>query len=162
MKISLMAAMSKNRVIGNKGSIPWNMPADMKFFREKTENKVILMGRKTYESLPIRPLPNRTNLILTRDINYRAEGAIVVNSIEQALKKAEKLDANELMVIGGSEIYKEFLQVADKIYLTVIDAEIKGDAFFPELGSEWKEISRDDRKKDEENSYNYSFIILSR
>src|SRR3989339_1780632 len=104
MTISLVAAMGRNRVIGNKGKLPWHMPADLKYFRDKTKGKPIIMGRKTFESMGKKPLPNRANIIITRDQNYKADGAIVVHSVDEALKEAEKYTVEEVMVVGGSEI----------------------------------------------------------
>jgi len=114
MIISLIAAMDKNKVIGNKGKLPWNLPADMRYFRDKTKGKPVIMGRKTHESIG-RPLPDRTNIIVTRDRNYKAKGCVVVHSADEALKAAGNIE--EVMVIGGSQIYKEFLPKANRMYL---------------------------------------------
>ena len=160
MIISLIAAMGKNRVIGKDNSLIWKLPADMEYFREKTTGKPVVMGRKTFESIG-RPLPNRKNIIITRDENYKAEGCVVVHSVDEALKAAE--DAEEVMVIGGSQIYKEFFPRANKMYLTFIDEEFEGDTFFPEWDKEeWKEVSREEHDKDEKNSYNYVFVEFER
>ena len=155
--------MGKNRVIGNKGKLPWNMPADLKYFRDKTKGKPIIMGRKTFESMGKKPLPNRANIIITRDQNYKADGAIVVHSPEEAITEAEKYGTEEAMVIGGSQIYKEFLPIANRIYLTIIEGEFKGDAFFPEYDiTEWKETSYDEHERDAKNPYDYTFLVLER
>lgn len=160
MIISFVVAMGKNRVIGKDNSLPWEMPADMKRFKELTTEKPIIMGRKTFESIG-RPLPNRTNIIITRDENYKAEGCIVVHSIDEALKAAEGNE--EVMVIGGAQIYKEFLPTANKIYLTIIDNDFEGDAYFPEYNEdEWKEVKREKHEADKENKYSYTFIDLQR
>ena len=160
MIISLIAAMDKNRVIGKGGKLPWNLPADMKYFKDKTLGKPIIMGRKTYESLG-KPLPNRTNIIVTHDQDCKAEGCIVVHSVDGALKAAE--NAEEVMVIGGSQIYKEFLPKANKLYLTIIDAEIEGDIYFPEYKiEEWKETSYEEHERDAENQYDYTFLVFER
>ena len=119
--ISLIAALGKNGVIGNENKLIWNIPSDMKRFREITSGKSVVMGRKTYESIG-RPLPKRKNIILTRDKNYKAEGCIVVHSLENALKEAGD---GEIMVIGGAQIYSEFLPIAHRLYLTIIDKDLK-------------------------------------
>ena len=161
MIISLIAAMGKNRVIGNKGKLPWHMPADMKYYREKTEGKPIIMGRKTFDSMDNKPLPNRTNIIITHDMDYKAEGAIVVHSADEALKAAG--NAEEVMIIGGSHIYKEFLPRANRVYLTVIDGVFEGDAFFPKYEiTEWKEISYEEHERDKDNPYDCRFVVLER
>jgi len=160
MIISLIAAMGKNRVIGKNNSLPWNLPTDMKYFRDKTRNKPVIMGRKTYATIG-KPLPNRTNIIITRDENYKAEGCIVVHSADEALKATD--NAEEVMVIGGSQIYKEFLPKANKMYLTFIDAEFEGDTYFPEYDiTEWKETSYEEHERDAENQYDYRFVVLER
>ena len=163
MIISLIAAMGKNRVIGNKGKLPWHMPADMKYYKDKTKGKTVIMGRKTFESMGNKPLPNRANIIITRDQNYKVEDAIIVHSAEEAVKEAEKYKTDEVMVIGGSEIYKEFLPRANRIYLTMIDGMFEGDAFFPEYDiTEWKEISYEEHEMDAKNPYDYRFVVLER
>ena len=160
MIISFIVAMGKNRVIGRNGKLPWSMPADLEYFREKTKNKPMIMGRKTYESIG-RPLPNRKNIIITRDKSYSPKGCIVVNSMEDALNAAG--NAEEVMVIGGSEIFKLFMPKANRIYLTIISHNFEGDTFFSEYDkSEWKETKREEHKKDKENPYDYIFLVLER
>ena len=160
MIISFVVAMSKNRVIGKNNSIPWKMPADMKHFKELTTGKPVIMGRKTYESIG-KPLPNRTNIIITRDQNYKAENCIVVHSVDEALKASE--GSAEVMVIGGAQIYKEFLPKANKIYLTLIDADFEGDAYFPEYNvKEWKETAYEEHERDADNPNDYVFMTLER
>ena len=155
--------MGKNRVIGNKGKLPWRMPADLEYYRSKIKGKTAVMGRKTFESMGNKPLPNRANIIITRDQNYKVDGAIVVHSAEEAVKEAEKYKTDEVMVIGGSEIYKEFLPRANRIYLTIIDGVFEGDAFFPEYDiTEWKEISYEEHERDAKNPYDYRFVVLER
>src|SRR3989338_4858880 len=163
MIISLIAAMGKNRVIGNKGKLPWHMPADLEYYRDKIRGKTVIMGRKTFESMGNKPLPNRANIIITRDISYKADGAIVAHSAEEAVKEVEKYKTDEVMVIGGSEIYKEFLPRANRIYLTIIEGVFEGDAFFPEYDiAQWKEISYEEHERDAENPYDYRFVVLER
>src|SRR3989338_3417191 len=143
MTISLIAAMGKNRVIGRDGKLPWSMPADLRFFRHKTMGKPIIMGRATFESMK-NPLPNRKNIVITHDKNYKAKGAVIVHSIDEALKAAG--NAEEIMVIGGQKIFEQFLDKADRIYLTIISNNFEGDAFFPKLGKEWKEVSKEEHE----------------
>ena len=160
MIISLIAAMSRNRVIGKNNKLPWDMPADMNYFRNMTKNKPVIMGRKTYESIG-RPMPDRINIIITRDKEYKAEGCIVVSNVDDALKSVK--GNKEVMVIGGAQIYKEFLPKADRIYLTIIDEEIEGDTYFPEFNKdEWKETKREEHKADKKNPYPYTFLVLER
>ena len=160
MIISFIAAMGKNRVIGKDNSLPWKLPADMKHFHDLTVGKPIIMGRKTFESIG-KPLPNRTNIIITRDQNYKAENCIVVHSIDEALKASEGNE--EVMVIGGAQIYKEFLAKANRMYLTFIDAEIDGDTYFPAYKiEEWKEISYEEHERDAENPHDYRFVVLEK
>ena len=161
MMISLIAAVAKNGVIGVDNSMPWHLPADMKFFRETTMGKPLVMGRKTFESIGSKPLPGRTNIVITRDRNFRAENCLLVHSIDDALAAADGSD--EVMIMGGSSFYEQMLTRADRIYLTQVHADIEGDAWFPELKSgSWKEISRQDFSADEKNPFDYSFVILER
>ncbi len=153
MIISLIAAMGKNRVIGKNNALPWKLPEDMKRFKEMTQGKPVIMGRKTFESIG-KALPNRKNIILTKDKNYRVENCIVVQSANGALKAAE--GAGEVMIIGGEQIFKEFLPKADKIHLTIIDKDFEGDTYFPEYDKkEWKEI-----KKERHKNENYAFVFV--
>lgn len=157
MIISLIAALGKNRIIGNDNSIPWKLPADMKRFRELTTGKPVIMGRKTFESIG-RPLPNRTNIVITTDKNYIADGCIVVHSVDEALKAAK---GNEIMIIGGAQIYRQFLPIANKMYLTFIDKNFEGDSYFPEYNKhEWKETSREEHA--DENGLGYAFVNFER
>ncbi len=160
MIISIIAAMGKNKVIGKNNSLPWKLPADMNHFKELTTGKPVIMGRKTFESIG-KPLSNRTNIIITCDKNYKAEDCVVVHSIEEALNAAENYE--EVMVIGGSQIYKEFLPKANKMYLTLIDADFEGNVFFPDYKvEEWKEIAYEEHERDANNQYNYIFLTLER
>ena len=156
MTISLIAALGKNRVIGNENSLIWKIPNDMKRFKAITTGKTVMMGRKTFESIG-RALPNRTNIIITRDKNYRADGCIVVHSVDEALKATS--GSEEIMVIGGAQIYGQFLPIADKLYLTLIDAEFEGDAYFPDYTKyKWKEVFREEH----DEKYNYAFVEMER
>jgi dihydrofolate reductase len=160
MKVSIVVAMAANRVIGNNNQLPWHLPADLKHFKQTTMGKPILMGRKTWESIG-RPLPGRTNIVITRDESYAAPGCLVVHSIEAAMQAAAQQD--EVMVIGGAEFYRQVLPRADTIYLTRIHQDFEGDTFFPELDeAEWQEVARVDCDADDRNPYAYSFIRLER
>ncbi len=158
--ISLIAAMAKGRVIGHANTLPWRLPADLKHFKENTLGKPVLMGRLTYESIG-KPLPGRRNIVITRDDSYRAEGCEVVDSIDAALAAVN--DAEEVMVMGGALLYQQMLPRADRLYITYIDAEFEGDAWFPEWEAEaWEERSREAHTADEKNPYDYAFVVLER
>ncbi len=163
MIISLIAAMDKNRVIGQNGRLPWRLPADMRRFVELTLGKPVIMGRKTYESIPpkFKPLHGRTNIILTHNLDYDAPGCLVVHTIEEALAAAG--GAPEVMVIGGTAVYEQFLPRADRLYLTLIDAEFAGDAQFPPYNeSAWTITTREAHEPDEKNPYPYEFLTLEK
>jgi len=160
MIISIIAALAGNMVIGNKNSLPWNLPADMEYFKKITLGKPIIMGTKTFESIGM-ALPNRKNIILSHDKNYRAKGCVAVTSIKQALEEIEENE--EVMIAGGASVYKQFLPLADRLYLTFIHHNFKGDAYFPKFDiNKWKEIKRIDKKPDKKNLYSYSFVVLER
>lgn len=160
--ISAIVAMSQNRVIGINNQLPWHLPADLKHFKEITTGHPIIMGRKTFESIG-KPLPNRTNIIVTRKKDYVAAGCIVVSSIEAAIRVASIIDSSEIFIIGGAEIFMVSLSIINRLYLTIIHDEIKGDVYFPELDSQqWREINATKHSSDDKNNYNYSFITLER
>lgn len=160
MIISLIAAMGRNRVIGKDNALPWRLPADMKRFKNLTLGKPIIMGRKTFESIG-RPLPGRTNIIITRDKDFHAQGCVILHSLDEAITSAD--GAEELMVIGGSSVFQQFLPYAKRIYLTIIDEDIEGDVFFPEFDkNEWHERERIEYQPDEKNIYRYAFVTLER
>jgi dihydrofolate reductase len=161
MRISMIAAMANNHVIGINNNLPWKLPADMQWFRKHTLGKPVIMGRLTWESLR-GPLPQRLNIVVSRDTTYRAEGAEVLHDVDAAIKRAAE-EADEVMVIGGAGFYKEMLPRAQRLYLTYIHADFEGDAWFPEIDlAQWREIEREDHQRDEKNSYDYSFVILER
>ncbi|MFY0652509.1 MAG: dihydrofolate reductase [Cyclobacteriaceae bacterium] len=162
MIVSLIAAMTKNRVIGRNNDLPWKLPDDMKYFQRTTKGHTVIMGRKNYDSLPpsFKPLPNRNNIILTRQAGYQAEGCEVFGSLEDAL--ASVITENEVFVIGGGQIYEQALQAGDRIYLTQIDAEIDGDTFFPHMGEEWKEVSRTSHPADDRHIYSFDFVVYEK
>ena len=160
MIISLIAAMDENGVIGYKNKLPWNLPSELNYFRETTKGKPVIMGRKTHESIG-RPMPERLNIIITRDKNYRTNNCIVVNSREDAIKAAK--GSKEIMVIGGAEIYKLFLPIADRLYLTKVHGKFKGDTYFPEFNeNEWIKVKEKFVEKDDENKYSYTIMVLER
>ncbi len=166
MRISMIVAMAENRVIGINNKLPWYLPNDLKYFKQVTMGKPILMGRKTFESIG-KPLPGRTNIVLTRDAAWQAEGVKAVNSLDEAYQLAEstcEIDGqDEIMIIGGDQIYQSSLDGVDRIYLTKVHAEVKGDAFFPDVDwSAWKEVAREDFSAEGPNPYDYSFIVLDR
>ncbi len=152
--ISIIVACSKNNVIGNDNKLIWHLPNDLKRFKRLTNGNPILMGRKTFESIG-RPLPNRINIILTRDKNFKADGCIVYNNIEEALE----IFHTNLWVIGGSEIYNQFLPHANSIEMTLIDKEFEGDSYFPELDKSWNIVNAEQHTNDE---FSYSFISMIR
>jgi dihydrofolate reductase len=171
MKTALIVAMAENQTIGIDNTLPWHLPNDLQYFKKVTMAKPIIMGRKTYESIG-RPLPGRTNIIITRQKGYSAEGIVVVNSLQEALDKAEDISFlaghEEVMIIGGAEIYQQALQQADRLYITHVHAEIKGDAFFPVVDwNDWQEEQREDHAADpvgdaQKNPYDYSFVVYDR
>ncbi len=159
--LSMIAGMSNNRVIGHQNQLPWHLPEDMVWFKKNTMGKPIVMGRKTHESIG-KPLPGRQNIILSRNPDFQLHDCEVVSSPQAAIALAE--DAEEIMVIGGEMVYELFLPYAQRLYLTLVDAEVKGDAFFPDYYSvaDWKEVYREDRAADERHAYAYSFQQLER
>lgn len=162
MIVSMIAAMARNNIIGKDNDLPWagQLPADMSFFIKNTKGKPVVMGRKTFDSIG-KPLPNRLNIVITRDTELLIDGVIVVNSVEAAIEAAG--DAEELMIIGGTNIYNQFIPVADRLYITDIDMNvIDGDATFPEIDSAWKIASTENHQKDEKNHFDYSFKIYEK
>ena len=154
--ITLIAAASENNVIGKDNKLIWHLSDDLKHFKDLTKGHVVIMGRKTFESMP-KALPNRTNIVITRKTDYIATDAIVVHSLNQALEKT--VDDNQPFIIGGGEIYNIAIKIADRIELTRVHTEIDGDAYFPEINDNiWKEVSREKRLKDEKHNYDFTFI----
>ncbi len=161
----MISAMSENRVIGKDNDLPWHLPDDFKFFKETTKGHIVVLGRKNYESLPhkFRPLPDRTNAILTRNKGYNADGAIIFHTLADIFEYAKKNNEDELFIIGGGEIYKMGLEFCNRIYLTEIDAIIEGDTFFPEFDkSIWKETSRKHHPADERHKFDFDFVIYEK
>jgi len=162
MEIALVVAMDENRVIGARGALPWRLPADLRHFKRVTMGHPIVMGRRTWESIG-RVLPGRTNIVVSGKPGYEVPGAVVVDSLEAAKARAAEEGCEELMVIGGATLYEQILDEADRIYLTEVHAAFDGDTFFPDIAEdEWACVSREDFEKDEENPYDYSFLVLER
>jgi len=158
--ISIIAAISKNRVIGKDNALPWHLPADLKHFKEITKGRPVIMGRKTFESIG-RPLPNRKNIVITRQKDYSPVGCFTARSIDEALELVQ--GEPEIFFIGGSQIFSQILPKTSKIYLTLIDHEFKGDAYFPELNSdEWVEVERQEGVLDDKNQYRHTFLVFER
>jgi dihydrofolate reductase len=158
--VSLVVAMARNHVIGRDNALPWRLPADLKHFKAVTLGKPILMGRKTFESIG-KALPGRSNLVLTRDRGWRAEGVLVVHSLDEALKRVE--DAPELAGIGGADVFRLLMPLATRIHLTRIDADIAGDTVFPPIDhSQWVELDSQQWAADERNAFDMTFVTLER
>ena len=157
-RITLILARGANGVIGNKGGLPWRIPEDMRRFKEVTMGKPVVMGRKTWESFPKRPLPGRTNIVITRNPDFKAEGAQIVTSLDAALKAAG--DVPEIMILGGAEIYNMALPRAHRIELTEVDATPEGDTFFPALNCAWVETARE--KHVSETGLRFAYVTLDR
>ncbi len=157
---SLIVAMDDHGLIGRRNQLPWHLPADMAWFRQHTLGKPILMGRKTHESIG-RPLPGRKNIVLTANVKLRIPGCTMVHSLAEAFRACG--DADELMVIGGAEVYRLALPQAQRIYLTEVHDRFEGDAWFPPFDrQQWREVYREDHEPDEKNRWPYSFTILER
>jgi dihydrofolate reductase len=159
--LSLIAAMARNRVIGIDNKLPWHLPADLQHFKATTLGKPMIMGRKTWESLP-GLLPGRPHIVVSRDPGYVAEGAQVADSLEAAIALAGEL-ADEAMIIGGANLYAQALPLADRLYLTLVDAELEGDAWFPDFDEDdWRLDAREDHAPDDRNPYPYRFLSYTR
>lgn len=162
MKISLIVATSENDVIGKDGSIPWHIPADLKHFKTLTMGHHIIMGRKTYESIG-KPLPGRINIILTKNPGYKADGCIVADSLQKAINIAREQKNSEVFIIGGEEIFKLVLPMADRVYLTRVHEKFDGDAYLPKLDPvKWKQVSCQVHLRDEQNPYPFDFCVYEK
>lgn len=159
--ISLIWAMDENQVIGKNNQLPWHLPEDLKFFKRTTMGHPIAMGRKTMDSIG-KPLPGRENIVITRNHDFTKDGFTILHSVEEFIQYSNKLE-DEIFVIGGAEIFKVFLPVADRLYITRIHAQFEGDTFFPELKmEEWELLTKEKGIKDEKNPYDYEFEIYNR
>ncbi len=166
VRIALIVAMAKNRVIGLGGELPWHISEDLKFFKRTTLNKPVIMGRKTFQSIG-RPLPGRENIVITRNQDYSPDGVRVVHDLASALALAKKIadasDIYEVMVIGGAEIYAAALPLADRIYLTEVDLAVEGDAFMPDFpGDDWAAVETSDDQLDEKSGLIFRWVVLDR
>lgn len=160
MILSIIVAMDEQNVIGLNGDLPWRLSADLQNFKKITMGKPIIMGRKTHESIG-RPLPGRENIIITRQVDYTSPGCTVMHSIEEVL--ANYQEHEELMMMGGAELYEQTIKLAQRIYLTRVHASVKGDTWFPEFDlAEWNEVHNEQFNQDERNEYAFSYKILER
>jgi dihydrofolate reductase len=162
-RIAFVVAVARNGVIGSKGGLPWRISSDLKRFKQITMGKPVIMGRKTWESLPRRPLAGRLNIVITRHREYKAEGAEVVASVDEALARASETATDEVCVIGGSDIFRLFLPVADRLYLTEVDLYADGDVFFPSIEpSQWREGPREVHPRAEGDDAGFVLRVLDR
>ncbi|GAB2509874.1 dihydrofolate reductase [Microbulbifer agarilyticus] len=163
--IAMIVAMARNGAIGHENTLPWRISGDLQFFKRTTLGKPVVMGRKTFESIG-RPLPGRQNIVITRNRAWRADGVEVAPSLEAGLALADaaarQAGVAELMVIGGAEIYRQALPLAQRLYVTEVDAEVDGDAFFPDIDKTWQEASRDCYPASERDEYNYCLVQYDR
>lgn len=156
--VSIIAALSQNRIIGNKGEIPWHISEDFKRFKRLTWDHPIIMGRKTHESIG-RILLNRPNIIITRDQNYQKDNAIVVHTLKDALQEAKRLDQQEIFIIGGAQIFAQAINQVDKLYLTIVEGNFPGETYFPDY-SQFKRVLAKEKRKSE--NLEYTFLDLAR
>ncbi|WP_370052102.1 dihydrofolate reductase [Neptunomonas sp.] len=166
MRLAMIVAQSSNRVIGRDNKLPWYLPGDLKYFKQATMGKPIIMGRKTFESIG-KPLPGRLNIVISRDASFTAQGIKVVMSLPEAIELAESqalIDGvDEAMIIGGAQIYALALPEVERLYITQVHADIEGDAYFPEFNrSQWTELGREDFSAQGPNPFDYSFIVYQR
>lgn len=163
IKLSMIAAMTKNRVIGKENDMPWHLPDDLLFFKKNTLGKPVIMGRKTFESIGCRPLPGRPNLVISRqtDLGYSVP---VYDSVEKALKALKDDNPQEVVIMGGGQLYSQMVDQVDRLYVTLIDADIDGDTYFPDWTQtgEWFELSREHHPADERHAYAFDFVVLEK
>ena len=159
--ITLIVAMGKNREIGKENQLLWHLPKDLKHFKELTSGHPIIMGRKTYESIG-KPLPNRTNIVISRKNDWFEEGILIVGSIKEAVKFAKKID-EEVFIIGGGNIYEQTIDLADKLEVTLVDAVLDADTFFPKINEKvWQKTNEEYHQKDEKNEFDFCFQTFER
>jgi dihydrofolate reductase len=162
LKLSIIVATAEQGVIGKDNQLIWHLPEDLKMFRRLTTGHVIIMGRKTFESIG-KPLPNRTSIIISRNTDYQVEGCIVVGSLEEAIEKAKEIESEEAFIIGGAQIYALALDMADTVYLTQVHHNFEGDVFFPVLDTNiWTETERKSFQPDEKHAYAFDFVTLEK
>lgn len=159
---SIIVAVANENVIGAKNTLPWHLPADMLHFKTLTTNHPVIMGQKTHESIG-KVLPNRTNIVVSDNPNYQSKGCVVVHTLDDAFKAAEKTSSNECFIIGGASIYQQTLDMVDRIYLTQIHHQFEGDVFFPKIDKQkWQLISCQEHKADNQNPYPFDFCLYQR
>ncbi len=162
MKISLIVARAQNGVIGSENKMPWHLPDDLRFFKKHTSGKPIIMGRNTWQSIG-RPLPKRTNIVVSRNQAFRPEGGMVVRNMEDAFSLAGSQQTDEVFVIGGGQIYQLALPVANRLYLTEVKTTLQGDTFFPDIDlQQWQEIFREPHPADEQHAFPFEWVIYDR
>lgn len=162
MNLSIIVAIGEGNVIGKKNGLPWYLPADLKHFKTLTTGHAIIMGRKTYESLG-KPLPNRVNIVLARELDFQPAGCVVAHSIDEALALPEVQNDSEAFIIGGGEIFRQTIDRVATLYVTEVHHRFDGDIYFPIIDqSAWKEIARERGMQDEKNTYEYYFVIYGR
>ena len=160
MIVSLIVAASTNNVIGRNNQLPWNLPTDMKYFKNTTWGMPVMMGRKTFESMGGKALAGRKNIIITRQTDWKANDVVVANSYDDALSVAKQTDCNEVFLIGGGELFKEVIGKADRIYMTRVHTVIEGDVFFPDIDpAKWKKVSHRDCFADDKHAFDFSFEV---
>jgi len=158
--ISIIAAVDKNFLIGRENELPWHLPADLKYFKNITMGKPILMGRKTFESIG-KPLPGRRNIVISRQSDFMAQGCEVVSTLDEAIALVANVE--EIMIVGGATLFQQFLPRADRLYLTQIDASFEGEIYFPTVDfNDWVLLKKEEHLKDEKNQYDYRFLVLER
>ncbi len=161
MRVSAVVAASENNVIGKDGGLPWHVSSDLKLFKEITMGKPVIMGRRTWESLPRKPLPGRRNIVITRNQDYEAEGAEIVGSVDEALAACR--GEEEVSIIGGGQVYERAMDRTDRIYLTRIHLNVEGDTFLPDLpGTEWQEVERREFDRGEKDDAAFTLVVLDR
>lgn len=158
-RIAFVVAVGRNKVIGKDGGLPWKLPDDMKHVREVTLGKPLIMGRRTYASIG-RPLAGRTNIVLTRDADFHPEGVLVAHTPEEALRLAG--DVPEVIIFGGAQVYKEFLPMVERLYMTSVDADVPGDTFFDMGKDDWRVVTNERHEADERHKYGFNIYTLDR
>lgn len=157
-RISIIAAVGRNRELGKDNKLIWHIPEDLKRFRKITSGHPIIMGRKTFESIG-KPLPHRMNIIVTRNVSYKAEGCVVKSSVKEAVEQASSQDENEIFIIGGGQLYCEAVKFVDRLYLTIIDSDFDADVYFPDFSHFNKVVSEE---KSSNDNFHYRFLVLER
>ena len=163
MKLNIIVSIANNGCIGGNNTLLWKQSEDLKRFKSLTDGRVVIMGQKTYESLPFRPLKNRTNIVITNDYDVDFNGCVMSYSIDDAIEKSFYwADDGDVFIIGGGMIYKQFLPLSNRLYITRIDVDIEGDTYFPDLDDTWKKTFSEYHEKDEKNQYNYTYEIYDK